>query len=235
MTTVQDIINDSAIEVGILVAGKTLATVDEQWVLRKFNAFLNSLSIDGFNFTIKQRDSALSLLNNTPSYTIGTAGDFDTGRPVDIYSGYIRINDTDYPVTVKPMYEYDSLIDKSSRTGRPTSLFYDPQPTLGVIRVYPMPDQAYPLYITSIKNFTNYVYADIGDTILLPGEYDELFVTNLAVIIASRYGRQVGRATQRTAITTLKNIRSNAMADNLKGSEFGGNRQGTYDIDGDIR
>lgn len=234
MTTIQDIVNDAAIEIGILVAGSTLATNDEQWVLRKFNSFLNSLSIDGINFTGKQRDEALSLLSDTPSYTIGATGDFDTGRPTSIESGFIRINGTDYPVKIKEMHEYDRLIDKSTRKGRPLTLYYDPVHSLGVIKVYPMPDQAYPLYITSIKNFVTTAYADIADTLALAAEYEELFVTNLAVRIAPRYGRRVGAETKRTAITTLRNIRSNNMADNIKGKEFAGDSaKGTYDINGD--
>jgi len=231
MTTVQTIINDAAIDLGVLVAGMSLASDDEAWVLRKLNYMLNSFSKEGLIFNVKVRDNALSLVSGQSVYTIGTGGDFNTARPNMITKAFIRVNDTDYPVKIRPMDEYDSLIDKSARTGRPLKLFYSPEYSKGDIYLYPKPDDTYSLYLISEKPFTT--YSSVGTTVELPGEYDELFMTNLAVRIASRWGKSPSQITYRTAKDTHNDIKSNNFCDNIKAIEYQ-DGDGGYDIDGDI-
>ncbi|RLC24894.1 MAG: hypothetical protein DRH93_03300 [Deltaproteobacteria bacterium] len=237
MATVQEIINDAAIEIGILVAGGSLGTEDEAWVLRKFNRYLNTLSKEGLNFDIKTREQ-FTLTSGTKIYSIGVAQDFDTVRPILIDYAYIRINDTDYSCRVRHIDEYDKIVNKASRDGRPYRLYYNPKYQFGEITLFPNPDDSYALHLVSIKPFTTYTL--LSATVELPAEYEEVFVLNLAVRIAGRYGRTVSPQTRADAKETHANLKSDNFGDNIRGKIFrsdhaydthDGHR--FYDIEGD--
>lgn len=218
-------------ELGIIVSGGTPNTNDLTWGLGKLNRMLKSWSTDGINLHYRIEES-FSLVSGTPSYTIGSGATFDTERPLAIERAFIRISGHDYPLGIRPISEYWSLSEKSTQD-RPVKLYYDPTYSLGTIYFYYTPDSAYALHLISQKPLLTYVSA--ATEISLPGEYEDMLVLNLALRLASRYGKAISRELRLDAQNALGNVRALNLGSQMKGIELGipGRRQGTYDINSD--
>jgi hypothetical protein len=229
--TAQELIEDAFIELGILVAGQALATDDLAWGTRKFNRFLQSKSVDGLNLHYMVTES-FSPVGGTASYTIGTGGDFDTIRPNTIKSAFIRdANGHDYPIDIRPMSDYWELGEKSTQD-RPTRLYYDRQFPLGIIYLYYVPATDEKLHIQSYKPLTT--YDDVAnDDVVIPAEYENMFIYNLAVSLAPRYGRTPTQELIDLADDTLRDIRSDNLSKTFVGVNVNylGEKGGTYDVE----
>jgi hypothetical protein len=139
------------------------------------------------------------------SYTIGkTAGmDLDTIRPSRIENAFIRSDDMDYSVKVYFSFsEYAGLALKSSE-GMPSRLYFERSFPNGTILLYPTPDAAYDLWLYSFKPLA--AYTSLSDDVGLPPEYETAIKFNLAVELASEFGRDV---TAQTAVRAEQSLSS---------------------------
>jgi len=227
----QELIEDAFIELGILVAGQALAADDLSWATRKFNRLLKTLSVDSINLHVDISES-FTTTSGVASYTIGTGGTFDTVRPNTITAAFIRdSNGHDYALDIRPINEYWNISEKTTQD-RPTKLFYAREFPLGKIYLYFTPATTEALHIVSFKPLTT--YADIAnDDVDIPGEYEQMLISNLAMSLAPRYGRQPTQELIDTAVRTLSDIKSDNLAKNFTGVNVAYNRgtRGTYNID----
>jgi hypothetical protein len=231
MSKAQEIIEDAFIEIGVLVAGGSLGTADLAWGKRKFNRFLQTLSLNALNINFLTKEN-FSLISGTNSYTIGTSGDFDTARPNSFDVAYIKENEHDYEVRVRPIHEYWEISDKTI-SNRPTAMYFDRQVPLGIIYFDYVPIANHDFHFTSSKPFT--VYDDVSaENVVVPKEHEEMFVTNMAVRYASRYGKPISRDLKETAEETLQDIQGSNLAKTLEGIDMNITGVGyRYDVDGD--
>lgn len=131
---------------------------------------------------------------NKRQYTIGTGGDFNTRKPIEIVSAFIRdTSNVDYPVSVVSLETYDSIDDKLLANGRPEVLYYDPAATqqavpTGTISLYNIPDANYTLFLNSQKYLTEFV--NLTDTVTFEPVYYDLLVNELACRIWRPMGRK---------------------------------------------
>lgn len=229
--TAQEVIEAALQELGILVSGGTLSADDLAWGLGKFNRFLNTLSADGLNLYYRAPES-FNLVDGTPDYEIGTGATFDTARPKVIEQAFIRDNDHDYPLRIRPISEYWGLSEKTTKN-MPIKLYYDPTYPKGTIYLYFTPSSAYSMHIVSQKPLLTYAAAPTE--IVLPGDYEDALVLNLAIRMASRYGKATSGELQLSAKEALGNLRALNLAGQMKGVDLGlpGTRRGTYNIDSD--
>jgi hypothetical protein len=231
MATALEIIQDAHIELGVLVAGLALADDDLAWAIRKFNRFLKTKSVDALNLHVEVNESFTPTAGKA-SYTIGTGGDFDTARPNTITSAFIRdANGHDYPLDIRVMSDYWELSEKSTQD-RPTRLYYQREFPLGKIYLYFVPATSEALHIQSYKPLTTYEDVDSED-VVMPGEYDNMFIYNLAISLAPRYGRTPTQELIDLADNTLNDIRSDNLAKTFVGVNVNylGDKGGTYDIE----
>ncbi|MBE9594390.1 MAG: hypothetical protein IMF19_13040 [Proteobacteria bacterium] len=229
--TAQDVIEAALQELGILVSGGTLNPDDLSWGLGKLNRFLNTLSSDGLNLHYRIEES-FPLVSGTASYTIGSGADFDTVRPNMIESAFIRDSNHDYSLNIRPISEYWGLSEKTTE-GRPVKLYYGSTYPNGTIYLYYVPDSAYTMHIVSQKPLITYASAITEAS--LPGEYEDCLVLNLAIRMASRYGKATSRELQLSARDALGNMRGLNLSGQMKGVDLDlpGTRQGIYNIDSD--
>ncbi len=218
---VKALIEDAFVEIGVIPAGSELHALDLKWATRKFNSFVKSKSVDGFNLHYRTQED-FTLTPGTSSYTIGGGGAFDTNRPNTIKSALILdVNNNSYPVAISPVGEYWKIPDKTVG-GRPISLFYKRTFPLSIIYLYYTPDTSDTLRIISYKNLST--YGDIDDIatedIDVPGEYEDMFISNLALRIAPRYGRTPTNELKVAARETLQNIRNSNIAKNTTGTNL---------------
>jgi hypothetical protein len=218
-------------ELGIVVSGGSPNANDLAWGLGKMNRMLKSWSADGINLHYRVEES-FSLVSGTPSYTIGSGATFDTVRPATIEQAFIRDSNHDYQMGIRPAAEYWTLTEKTTED-RPLKLYYDPAYPNGTIYLYYTPNSAYSMHIVSQKPLLTYVSA--ATEIVLPGEYEDALVLNLAIRFASRYGKVVSADLRLGAKEAFGNVRAMNLSGQMKGADLGlpGRRETTYNVDSD--
>ena len=127
-------------------------------------------------------------------YTIGTGGNFNTDKPIEIESAFIRDSaNVDYPVFVVERDIYDSFDDKLLSAARPEAIYYTAGMTqqtnqFGQIFCYSIPDVTYTLFINSQKYLTR--FANLSDVVTFQPIYEQAIVQNLAKAIWRPMGRK---------------------------------------------
>lgn len=171
-----DIINAAYRKVGIGVP----TTADQTNALEALNNMVGIMGVEGLFPYVTRESFAMTVGQDT--YTIGSGGSFDTVRPLSIKSIFIRdSNNSDYPITIYSMQEYNSISLKS-QSGRPTKAYFIPEYPLAKIIFNYDADEAYTIFFEFDKNFTE--VANTSTTVALPNEYKAMLIYNLAVILA---------------------------------------------------
>lgn len=127
-----------------------------------------------------------TLTASDASYSWGTGGDINTDRPVEFLDQtFIRRGDVDYPVRLVNQGVYNAISNKSI-TGLPEIIYFDPKYPLAYIYLYPSPDAADTLYLTSRKALSE--ITDSTQAISIPSELAAALKWNLSVELAPNYG-----------------------------------------------
>lgn len=130
-------------------------------------------------------DESFTLTPSTGAYTVVSGGGFNTAWAIRIEKAFIRdSNNLDYPVRIITTGEYSEIPDKNLE-GMPDLLFYNPKgyPTGNAI-LYPVPNLAYTLHWSALKQLGN--FANIDVTLTLPPEYEEAIEYNLSIRLAPK-------------------------------------------------
>lgn len=165
------------------------------------NDLIASWSVDQINVPVVVSGS-FPLVINKVSYTIGSSGEVNTVRPIEIKAGpYIRDSvGLDHPVILITREQYRKIQDKDVNS-RPTRLYYEPSYPLGTLFFNFAPDTVETFYYDSLKPITE--ITDITATLVLPSEYKLALRFNLAIILAPGYeGINVPEFVIETAISS---------------------------------
>lgn len=139
-------------------------------------------------------------------YTIGSGGDFDAVRPIEIVDAYIRDSGgTDYSVEISTLGQYNDIVSKET-DNRPDKLYYTPEYPLGKIYFNTEPSSAETLYLDSWKHLTE--LAELTTAISLPLEYKRALKWNLVIELAPEYGMTLEATTIAMAIQSKKALKS---------------------------
>lgn len=143
--------------------------------------WLDKLAV--FHILVEQ----FALQANKQSYTMGTGGDFNTTRPVKVVPGSkFTLSGIDRQLAVMLDRKSWDEIPYKSIVAPPQALFVDEAYPLATLYFYPVPDQAYPVYINSLARLQN--IAALNTAISLPPGYNSLLVNGLAIAICAEYG-----------------------------------------------
>ncbi len=212
--TAQDIINSALRLIGAIAQGETPSSDDALNGLVALNIMLDNWSAKRLLTPALTKES-WSVAPPAPSfYAIGPgAANFNTTKPEMVLDAYIRdANNSDVPLEIITLEEYDRISDKATATGAPMKLFYDPQTaqnTLGAISLYPWPGSAYTLILETLKNFTE--FAALTDAFSFPAAYARAMKYNLAIELAPEYGASVAPevlAIAKDSYQTIRNLNS---------------------------
>lgn len=177
MATAQDIIDRAYNKLGI----KTPTADQNTDALDSLNDMISSWSADSLVVPYRTLEN-FTLTVGSATYTIGSAGNFNTVRPLEIMEIYIRdSSNNDHYLTPMTQAQYAAIVNKLS-DARPERYYYDPQYSLGKIYFESEPTTAETIYIISEKSITE--LAALTTTVSLPDFYKEAFVYNLAVRLA---------------------------------------------------
>jgi hypothetical protein len=188
-TTALDLIRGAMRLIGAVDPGESVTADEAADGLELLNEMLESWSNERLVvYQVLQENFALS--SGTASYTIGSGATFNTTRPLDVLSGFIRDSGTDYPLRILTREEYDRIQGKTTQY-QPEYLLYTPSVANGVITLYGVPAKAYAvtdgLYINSMKQLQS--FAGLTTSIVLPTGYKRMLRYLLAMEIAPEYNR----------------------------------------------
>jgi len=143
------------------------------------------------------------------SRTIGSSGNLDTVRPLQILSAYYRdASNNDFPIRLVSMEEYQRVFQKGQAGSIPLCMAYNPtiSSSLGTLYVWPVPASSWTLLLNSLKPFT--AVTSLTSTIVLPPGYEAAIQPNLAVWAQGQFGGRLMPTTQQLAQETLAAIES---------------------------
>ena len=186
MSTVLDIITRSMLVAGIITKAETPSSDEATDAMEALNGILGSWSNDS-NFIVSRTVESFPL-TGAASYTIGTGGNFNTTRPIDIASVYLRSGSVDYPALSRTDEDFGAIPQKDI-SSRPIYYNYTNSFPLGVIKVYPVGDASYTIFIISEKPFAE--FTALTDVVNFQPGVKRALVYNLAMELAPEYGVDV--------------------------------------------
>lgn len=173
-------------------SGYTLTTNEQTDFLPVLNAMMEGWSLERLMiYTILLEN--FPLVAGTGSYTIGSSGAFNTTRPEKLTNPcYIRNTDgkTDFPPLklIEPEM-YGRISSKGTNaTGLPEYIYCDYAYPLATLYLWPVPNQAYTLYLSSFKQLQQ--FSAISTAISLPPGYQRAIEWNLCLELADEIGIQ---------------------------------------------
>jgi hypothetical protein len=207
MATARDIIRKALQKNGVLVKGEQPSADEADDALDALNAMIGSWSNDSAIIYARTWES-FPLVPAQSLYTIGTAANFNTERPLQIVSAYVRDGISDFDLDVVDDEGYNSFTFKSAN-GLPQYLNYDNAFPVAKIRLFPVPMIAYTLFILTEKQISS--FATLDTALSLPPGWERALVYNLAVELAPEYSARVDDLTRDIARASLGMIKSAAI------------------------
>ena len=199
MTTAGSMIQDALEMLGVVSPGETIINADAQRCLGVLNKMMDSWSNESLT-CVSILEQAIPLQVNKQTYTIGTMSgigslligtsgigqtpDINLTRPLKLLDGpgtayILDTNGNRYGVDIVPRDKWNLIGSPQADTNIPSVVFYDPQYPLGVINVFPVPNQPYTLYVDSLLPLAD--FPSLTASLQLPPGYEDAIVSNLAV------------------------------------------------------
>jgi hypothetical protein len=189
MTTARTIIKKAMQKSGILTKGENPSADEANDALDTLNDLLSSWSNDSLLVYVRSLEQ-FTLAAGTANYTIGPSMTFNTARPLQIASGYVRSGSTDYPLNKLQDVVFDESITDKSSPGIPDTFVYDNNSPTGIITFHPVPSENYPVYLRMEKLLTQFA---LDDDLTFPPGWERALIYNLAIELAPEYGQDVGQ------------------------------------------
>jgi hypothetical protein len=201
MTTARDLIKSALRKCGALTK-YDVATADEMSdALQSLNDLLGSMANHALLAYYRTVED-FPIVSGQTDYTIGDGGDFDTVRPINIASAYIRQSTIDHDVYPVSDSIYASISSKNTG-GIPRYLNYTNATPLSTIKLYPAPATGYTLFLVSEKQVSTLT---LNTTLNFPAGWNRYLVNQLAIELAPEYGAQIPQETYLAATQALDSI-----------------------------
>lgn len=215
MTTAYNIIKKSMQKVGILTKTEAPSADEANDALQELNAMLATWSNESMFAYARVLENFP--LTGAASYTIGPSQTFNTTRPIYIISAYLRQANIDYHVELISDEAYDTLTTKSDQ-GLSYYLNYSNGYPTGTIKLYPVADSSYTLFIRSEKPLGSFTLHQDVD---YPPGWEDAIVYNLAVRLAPEYGQQADPLILELADQTKASVQRSIVKNRTMDSENG--------------
>lgn len=201
MATGLDLVTSALRKSGAIGAGETPEADEAADAIETINQMLSSWSNFASNVYARVLEN-FTLTGNDGEYSIGSGGNFNTTRPIKILAAYIRSSTIDYGVEVVTDEDFAGISLKS-QAGMPEYLNYDNGFATGTIKIWPVPDQAYSLYLLSEKPLSSLTLAG---TVSLPPGWEQAIIYNASILLAPEYGLPVSAEVAEIAAQSKSSI-----------------------------
>jgi hypothetical protein len=208
-TTSKAIVKAALRKIGAIDAGEKLSASELNGGIEELNRMLDCWNTEKLVVHVLNR-TEWTLSAATESVEIGPGADLDTTRPQTIEQGDAWIRQTsdseqrEYVLKVWPQNRWAS-INYKDQTGKPQVLYYEPSFPLGVIYLWPIPDEQYDLILYT-WNLLGQV-SNVEQAMALPPGYTDAIVNELAARLAPEYGVSVPPEVVAAAVTAKANIK----------------------------
>ena len=155
--------------------------------LEVFRTMVRSMSAEEFMIYFIDEVS-MTLTAGDGDITIGSAGDFNTTRPLSIKGGFTRSGGRDWPLDIIGERKYRKISSKAA-SGTPAWLWYNPEYPLGLIYLYPVQTGTPDLHLNVVVPLTD--FDELTDAITFPGEYERMLIYNLTVELGIEWGKEL--------------------------------------------
>ena len=168
------------------------------------NDMLDSWEIDR-TLVFSVLSETFALVSGTASYTMGTAGAFNTFRPNRISNVFVTLNGVNFPVKeLTDKRDYQNIPIKTNQ-GIPQYYYYDTAFPLGTLFIYPVINQTATITIDSWQQLTN--FADLTTQYTFPPGYNRAINYNLAMELAPEDGIRMTPEATMIAVESKANVR----------------------------
>lgn len=176
MATAGDIIYGALRLIGALESGEVMTPAEGADGLEALNMLLDSWSTSNL---------LVPALTET-QYTVSSQAVALPNRPMRVLDSYLRLGSLDFPVTAVTREQYQAIPLKTM-SARPSALWWDGLYPASNVYLYPVPDQAYTLFLQTWERLTQ--LADVTTPVSLPGEFARALKFNLAVDLAPEWAK----------------------------------------------
>lgn len=166
----------TALEEAFERAGRTFRTgYDYESAVRSMNLMFNEWANRGINlWTIDQVN--ITLANADAAYDLP----LDT---VDVVSAVINVGDNDYQIERMPFGEYANIVNKN-KTGRPNRYWVERLTGASVIKLHPVPNQAFVLKLWRLRRIQD--AGSASNTLDAPFRFNEALISGVALRVAEK-------------------------------------------------
>lgn len=199
VNTALDMIREALLSLRVIQENEPVPAGAANDCLNSLNMMVDSWNNEGL-MTFCDQTQQLAYPPQTPApgdpyqLTIGLGGDFNCQRPPALIRTWVLQNNSQgniLPQWLVTQGQFDAIRQKPSSSSYPTYAWYDPQSPLGILKLWPNPDQSPGGYIQVIR-FRTYLaaFASLTSSVTgLPPGYTEAIVENLAGRVAPKFGR----------------------------------------------
>lgn len=213
--TFQDVITYAARALGYLGRTEVLSAGDANDGLICFNNMLDAWSNESLAAYVNVLQS-FPLVVNQQTYTIGTGGQINTARPLDIIQAFLRdTNNIDYPMEVIPQAVWNDIGQKQITSQIPNTLYYYPSFPLGVINIFPLPLLNYTVFYTStLDQVTSSL---LTTSVSMPAGYTRAYILNLALeMVTFGFPNMLGDKDYATLVSNASDAKANIKRANIR-------------------
>jgi len=203
MTTARQIVKKSLQKIGALVKNEEPSSDEANDGLDALNQLIQSWSNDSSLITNRAWET-FTLQGGVSTYTMGVGQTFNTVRPTNIISGYIRNGTIDTMLTTIGDEAYNSITFKNL-TGIPQFINYDNANPTDNLRLYPAPSTAYQMFLLTEKPLASITTLDTA--LAFPPGWERALIYNLATELAPEYGQLPDQSVFKIAADSLAKLR----------------------------
>lgn len=189
--TGRDLIASSLRLIGALASGDSLASAEATDGLAALIQLMDSWSTESLLIPNKVRE-VFSLTADKQTYTMGTGGDFNTARPMEIEQAMVQLPGTspvaEIPIKILIQAEYARITQKTIESTFPLYLYSDDNYPLANLSFWMVPNQTVSIALYSWKPLTALT---LDTAISLPPGYERALKYALALDLAPEYGKQL--------------------------------------------
>lgn len=205
--TALDIIKGSLRLIGAIAGGETPSASESADAFSSLNDMIDAWSNDGLMIYQNARES-FALTPSQQVYTIGTGGNFNTSRPTKLIgAGIEQISGSltnEIPLKIITIEEWSEIGVKSTPSPLPSKLYIEDQYPLAKITLWPVPSDASNLILYSVKPLSTFALS--SDVISLPPGYARALRYNLAIELATEYGKAINPVTEQIAMDSKNSL-----------------------------
>jgi len=186
--TANDLITRSMKSLQSLGGSEVPSATEANDGLTALNAMLDSWSNEGL-ISYQNQEQSFPLVVGQNQYTIGTGGQINVTRPLEITQAYVQDSGSNnFVMQILPRDKWNMIGNRGTgiTSQIPDTLFYDPQFPLGVINIFPTPLLGYTVFFDS--SLQQVTFSTLTATLTMPPGYERAMVYNLAVEISSMFG-----------------------------------------------